>query len=248
MDNSLTVLIARTDSRLESFSGGFRSNRAQFDSGDVVVFLVGLAAVIAVLWLVARWSERRVRSDSSVGLFLTLAKAHAVSWGDRWLLWRIARARGVTEPALLFLDPRLTSPQASYHLAPQWADRLKTLRRRFFTGIDQVEEAAAETPAEVEPTGRAVATPTRLTTPSEPEPGQIPPFQPTGDLAEALSAMRTLSLQDQPARGQEPPDESPADQKTEPSRPTADFPASDVPALDLYPWLGNDWEITSADD
>ncbi len=248
MDNSLTVLIARTDSRLEGFSSGFRDNRAQFDSGDVVVFLLALAALITVLWLVARWSERRVRSDSSLGLFLTLAKAHAVGWGDRWLLWRIARAKGVTEPALLFLDPRLTSPQASYHLAPQSADRLKALRRQFFSGIDRPEETTAETTAETEHADKPFAASDTTTTPSEPEPGQIPTFQPTGDLAEALGAMRALSLKDQPARREGAPEEPPVDRKKEPTIPTADFPASDTPALDLYPWLSNDWEITSTDD
>lgn len=249
MYSLLTILTAQADSRLESFSGGFRRNRAQFDSGDVVVFLLGLAAVFAILWLVARWSERRVRSDSSLGLFLTLAKAHAVSWSDRWLLWRIARAKGVTEPALLFLDPRLTSPQASYHLAPQSADRLKALRRRFFSGIDQAEATTAETTADVRHAGGGLpAVATAATMPSEPELGRIPTFQPTGDLAEALSAMRALSLQDQPVRKPASSEVSPAEQEDEPPSRSADFSASDTPALDLYPWLSNDWEITSADD
>lgn len=248
MYSSLTILTAQTDSRLESFSRGFSGDRAQFDSGDVAIFLTGLAALFGVLWLVASWSERRVRKDSSLGLFLTLAKAHALTWSDRWLLWRIARAKGVTEPALLFLDPRITSPQAAYHLAPHSADRLKTLRRQFFSGIDQVEETTVETTAEAEHAGGPSALPTTTTTSPESDPGQIPPFQPTGDLAEALGAMRALSLQDQPVRTPATPEESPADRKTTPASPTADPPAPDTSALDLYPWLSNDWEITSTDD
>jgi len=244
MYSSLTILIAQTDSRLESFSGGFRKNRAQFDMGDVGLFLVGLVAVFIILWLVARWSERRVRRDSSLGLFWTLAKAHSVSWGDCWLLWRIARAKGRVEPALLFLDPRLTAPHFVHHLAPQSAARLKALRREVFFGIDQIADAPADMsdvdafPPSTAPTPAIVAS----GTPSE----QAPPIAPAGNLAEALATIRALDLQNQPVQKQELA-ETPPDQAEEPPAPTAEFPASDAPALDLYPWLGKDWEITNTD-
>ncbi len=246
MYSSLTILIAQTDSRLESFSGGFRKNRAQIDSGDVVLILIGFFAVFIILWLVSRWSERRVRRDSSLGLFWTLAKAHSISWGDRWLLWRIARAKRMAEPALLFLDPRLTSPQCMHHLAAQSAARLKALRRQFFFGIDRAAEAPADTP-DVD-AARPSADPTPTISKSEIPSQQAPPIAPTGDLAEALGAMQTLNLRHQPVQEQEPPGETDPEEKKAPPAPPAEFPDHNAPAIDLYPWLGNDWEITNTDE
>lgn len=251
---SLTILIAQGDSRLESFSSGFRKDRAQFDSGDVVLFLASLAVVFTVLWLLARWSERRVRSDSSLALFWTLAKAHGISWADRWMLWRIARNKGVAEPALLFLEPRLTSPQTMQRLAPQPAARLKALRRQFFFGIDRADDVPGDTSSDTPLDASAVSTGLPSPTPTAMFPmGETPseleaPLARTGGLAEALNTMRALSLQDQPVRNQEPVAETTPDQTDEPSTRTAEFPASEAPVLDLYPWLGSDWEITNADE
>ncbi len=246
MYSSLPILMAQTDSRLESFSGGFRGNRAQFDFGDVVLFLAGFAVVVTTLWLLAKWSERRVRSDSSLELFWTIAKAHRISWGDRWLLWRIARARRVAEPALVFLDPRLTSPHFMGHLAPQVAARLKALRRRFFFGIDQVAEAPA-LPSDTD-AGQVPAAPApTIADPSIPS-GKKPRGGPSGNLAEALGKIHSLNLQDQPVQKQESAAEALPDLTEESPPATAEFPDGGAPVLDLYPWLGNDWEITSTEE
>lgn len=244
----LTLWVAQIDSRLESFSSGFRKDRAQIDSSDVVLLLTGLVVVFSVLWLVARWSERRVRNDSSLGLFWTLANTHEISWNDRWLLWRLARAKRLTEPALLFLDPRLTSPQSSHHLAPHSTDRLKALRRRLFTGIDRMEEAipdASEAGADPVSNGPAGRGAEEATIRHQSSPGVS-----TGGLEEALSALRALNLEDQPVRRPEPPGEPTEKEieEEESSVPTAEFPSSDAPAIDLYPWLGNDWELTNNDE
>lgn len=232
----ITLWVAQLDSRLESFSGGFRRNRAQIDSSDVVLLLTGLVVVFSILWLVARWSERRVRNDSSLGLFWTLANTHEVSWSDRWLLWRLARAKRLAEPALLFLDPRLTSPQSTHHLAPHSTARLRVLRRQLFAGIDRTTEASPDAP-EVEPTSAVQGSFER----------ERPSDVSTGGLEEALNALRALNLQDQPVRKPEPLDETAEEEKGD-SIPTAEFPSSDAPAIDLYPWLSNDWELTSGDE
>ncbi len=242
MFQSITILTAQADSRLEIFSDGFRKNRAQFDSGDVTIFVAGLTAAIAILWLLARWSERHVRTDSSLRLFWKLARAHDIPWADRWLLWRIARAKGVAEPAILFLDPRLTSPQSTYHLAPQSAARLKKLRRTLFSGIGEMADA----PAEISPA--SVQAPCSSTEPVRTASWQSSLLEPTGDLADALNAIRTLCLQDRPVRQPEPKQEAPVDhvdqeEEVPPAR-TADLPAAEAPVLDLYPWLSGEWEIT----
>lgn len=243
----LTLWVAQIDSRLESFSDGFRRNRTQIDSSDVVLLLTGLVVVFSVLWLVARWSERRVRNDSSLGLFWTLANTHELSWSDRWLLWRLARAKRLTEPALLFLDPRLTSPQSSHHLAPHSTDRLKALRRRLFAGIDRMEEAIPDaSEVEADPVSNGPAARGSEEESIRPQASGVS----TGGLEEALSALRSLNLQDQPVRKPEPPGEIAEEETNEEESPTrtAEFPTSDAPAIDLYPWLGNDWELNNSDE
>lgn len=244
MNFPFAILIAQ-DSRLESFSSGFQKDRAHLDSGDLVLLLTAFVVVFTVLWLVARWSERRVRNDSSLGLFWTLAKTHGVRWGDRWLLWRLARAKRLVEPALLFLDPRLTAPQSSHHLAPQATARLKALRRRLFAGIDRTGDEHAEAPDSASrPCPDIPVAPMAEVGGSSPE---GPPMASTGGLEEALSALRALNLQDQFVPKEGPVSEAPPDEPEQRS-PTAEFPASDSPILELYPWLGNDWEIADSDE
>ncbi len=249
----LTILIAQGDSRLRSFSGGFRDYRSQFDSGDIALFVAGVTMLIGVLCLVARWSERRVRNDSSLSLFWTLSKAHELTWGDRWLLWRIARNKRVSEPALLFLDPRLTAPQFMRHLAPQPAARLKVFRRTVFFGIDRLGEEHGENAAEETPQADTDRTSPEVHAQAVSEENSFP-LDPTGDLAEVLGAMRAFSLQDQlvtPRESETGPQEGTSahsQESQEEAAPTAELPAPDSPVLDLYPWLSNDWEIENADD
>jgi hypothetical protein len=245
MNFPFAILIAQMDSRLEGFSSGFREHRARMDSGDLVLLLTAFVVVFTVLWLVARWSERRVRNDSSLELFWTLTKTHGIGWRDRWLLWRLARAKRLAEPALLFLDPRLTAPQSSHHLAPQATARLKALRRRLFSGIDRTgDELAGSSDSANGRCPNIAAAPVAEVESSSQE---GPPMAATGGLEEALSALRALNLRDQFIPKEEPVSEAPPGEPDE-RPPTAEFPASDSPILDLYPWLGNEWEIADSDE
>lgn len=246
MYSPATILTAQADPRLESITGGFQKNRAQFDSHDIVLFVSTLVVVFGVLWLVARWSERRVRNDSSLGLFWTLAKKHNVGWKDCWLLWRIARKKHVGEPALLFLDPRITSPQFLKDLNPAAAARLKSLRRRFFFGIDrEAEMPGIGLDPEAETAGPAPEPPAPAATgPKE----ELSSKETVGELAEALGAIRALKLQEQSVCKETPVEEAPSDETEKKKSPSAEFPAADAPVLDLYPWLSNDWEITEAEE
>ncbi|MHB8902142.1 MAG: hypothetical protein ACYC6Y_25570, partial [Thermoguttaceae bacterium] len=198
-------------------------------------------ALVALIWLVSRWSDRRASTNSSFGLFWALANAHQIRWTDRWILWRIARSQRLAEPALLFLDPRLTAPQANGRLHPQQLARLKAFRREAFAGIEQGGDGATEGAAATADRGpasegkdlhRGTSAPEVSWSLAQPE-----------ELAEILNAMRAFSLQDQllpdPRQQDEP---APEDAARAPS-PTAEFAPSQPPVLDLYPWLRNDWEI-----
>lgn len=132
--------IAAADARLENITRSFQRHRAENDGGDAALLLVGLLVAVVLFWLIARWTERSAKADSSWRLFLALAKAHGLSWLDCWLLWRTARARAVAEPALVFLDPRLTAVEGLVSITQRRAERLKTLRERIFAG--QFEQPA----------------------------------------------------------------------------------------------------------
>ena len=96
------------DSRLDKITGGFQARDPGVDTGQIVIGLAVLTTTIVALWFVSRAMERRAKGghfDSSLRLFLSLAKAHDLNWSDRWLLWRLAGCHQLKEPARLFLEP-----------------------------------------------------------------------------------------------------------------------------------------------
>jgi hypothetical protein len=129
--HAVRSLLAQSD-RFRDMSRAFRGRRAQWDSGDVMVALAVLGAVVVGLWLLWHFGARSVRARKRNGplrLFLELCRAHKLRWADRWLLWRLARAGRLRDPALLFLDPeRLDAPRLPASLRGRAAlfDRLKT--------------------------------------------------------------------------------------------------------------------------
>lgn len=129
--------LAAADSRLESVARSLQRHRAESDGGDAVAVLAGLAVAVVLFWLIARWTDRSTKKDSPWRLFLTLAKAHQLGWRDCWLLCRIARSGAASEPALVFLDPRLTTAEEGQPGSSRRAARLKALRARIFAGIEE---------------------------------------------------------------------------------------------------------------
>jgi len=73
------------------------------------MIIVGISAVFVLAVLVWRASKKRstrvYTSDSSAKLFSELCAAHGLPRANRKLLKRLADARGVTNPAMLFLEP-----------------------------------------------------------------------------------------------------------------------------------------------
>ena len=96
------------NSPLLRITDSFQARDTGVDTAQIVIGLAVLITIIVALWFVSRAMERRARGghfDSSLRLFLSLAKAHDLSWSDRWLLWRLARSYQLQEPARLFLEP-----------------------------------------------------------------------------------------------------------------------------------------------
>ena len=123
------------DARLNKIQSAFKARETTVDSSQVLIGLAVLTIVIIVLYFVSRAMERRARRghfDSSLGLFLSLAKEHNLGWSERWLLWRLARCHQLKEPARLFLEPeRFDSSNLTDSLLIKH-DRLKLISRRIF--------------------------------------------------------------------------------------------------------------------
>jgi hypothetical protein len=93
-----------------------------------------LTAVVLAGWLLKSWLQPRERRtlNSPARLLGELAAAHGLGYRQRQLLARLAKHYGLTQPALLFVEPELWSAQK---LGPAW-DRcrpeLESLRERLF--------------------------------------------------------------------------------------------------------------------
>jgi hypothetical protein len=117
-----------------------RSVRDQGDMGDLIFWLpviIGIATVIFILWHVINRRLRHLHNASQLGLFLCLCKAHKLRWKDRWLLWRLARLKRLTDPGRVFLEPEwFKTPQLPAALRSKAAE-LKSIANCIFSGMDQ---------------------------------------------------------------------------------------------------------------
>jgi hypothetical protein len=140
--SSVTGLIFAQRSGIDEMSEGFRG-RARMDSTHLVAILLGLAAVVLVVWLLSYFSgsRRRPAAYHSPGrLFLAIAKGHRLSWRETWLLWRVARWHRLEDPARLFLEPDRFDRENLGASLMRHAARLQSLRGRLFAGLVRPEQ------------------------------------------------------------------------------------------------------------
>lgn len=78
-----------------------------------------VAITTAAAWLIARLLRRRERRalNSPAELFAELAAAHGLRYRERQLLTRLAQHHNLQQPATLFVEPALWSPE---QLGPVW--------------------------------------------------------------------------------------------------------------------------------
>ncbi len=125
---------------------GFRGDRARTESGQLLTILIGMIVVVAVVWILSSWTDRRRRVAayrSPRRLFWSLAKAHRLAWRDAWLLWRLARWHGLAAPARVFLNPEWFEVEGLSRSLERREARLESLRKRLFSGLPQPQPAPA---------------------------------------------------------------------------------------------------------
>lgn len=143
----ISGLLLANRTRIEQLSAGFRANQENATPQDLLVGLTVLVGTAAALLLLLRILDRCQRGHRHVNrplrLFLTLCKAHELTWPERWLLWRVARAQRLRDPGRLFLEPERLDPT---NLSPSLrlhGHQLRQIRERLFRGIAGEEPAAA---------------------------------------------------------------------------------------------------------
>lgn len=129
-----TMLLAQS-SRLEHLSREFRGNRVRLDSEDLMVGLLVLAVLILLAWsatVAYGWFSQLRRRPGPKRLFLRLCRAHRLRIGEIVLLWKLARAQRLRDPARLFLEPERYEPAHLGNALRHQAERLASLRDRLF--------------------------------------------------------------------------------------------------------------------
>ena len=174
-------------SRLDEVTSVFRNRPSQIDTQYMLTGLLVLAAIVLGMWLLSQLlarQERRRSYNSAWMLFLSLSKAHRLSWPDRWLLWRVARHQGLRDPARLFLEPeRLADNNLGPALRLRGA-QLKALRGRLFAGLEsRPGRPAGSPPSPGEPSPpQTAAEPPSLSFPIADNPAlDVPPWAPQSD-------------------------------------------------------------------
>jgi hypothetical protein len=128
---------------LDNLSQPFRDRTRTIDRGEMTRALAILAVVIVLAWLLVRVRtvrERRRAYHGPLRLFLSLCKAHHLAWSERWLLWGLARARRLNQPARLFLEPQWFDAAGLGRAWRARAARLRAIRDRLFAAPHRAEE------------------------------------------------------------------------------------------------------------
>ena len=89
--------------------GRFDHHRPGDDGSHVFTLItaaVFVAGAVFLLFRLARSNKKDFCSNSTAGLFRELCRAHRISASNRRLLQRLAAARGLDNPAILFVEPR----------------------------------------------------------------------------------------------------------------------------------------------
>ena len=117
---------------------GSGTDQGAFDVKDLAVILGVLAILALVAWIAIQCAIliQKHKQKSPVAMFVMLCQAHRIEWTSRWLLWKLAQAHQLQQPAQLFIKPRLFDAQLLGRLPPDHRRRLERMRDRIFAGTE----------------------------------------------------------------------------------------------------------------
>jgi len=131
IDYSLLAQVARW----QRLGDGLHRSRGRMDLTELwplllVVVLIGIG--IGALAYMRKRNDMTERCDDPNKLFRELSLVHQLDRGSQKLLWQLADALQVAQPAAVFLQPELFDPQKLPAQLRGEAERLAELRERLF--------------------------------------------------------------------------------------------------------------------
>jgi hypothetical protein len=106
---NLGFLLFASRQEMHRVWGRFDNERPGISSSQwmILIGVVVLVLLAGMVWRIAKQrSARTFSSDSCAKLFRELCAAHGFRRASRRLLKRLAEARGVSNPAMLFIEPQ----------------------------------------------------------------------------------------------------------------------------------------------
>lgn len=132
---AVVPLVVGQFSKWKRMGDGFRQVGSRAEFADLLPYLLTALVVGIALWVV--YYKRRKRDlDSHCNdpekLFRELSLAHRLDAASQKLLWQLAQACQLSQPAEVFVTPRLFSREnLPEHLRAE-SERIAELRRRLF--------------------------------------------------------------------------------------------------------------------
>jgi hypothetical protein len=144
----LQPLLAVLEDPWRAMGGGLRGENVKIDVWDVVRVTLITAAVVGLVWVLARLtrSQRRRSYYNPRALFTSLCKAHGLDWNSRHLLSQLATAHRLEHPARLFLEPERFSVAGSGSALAAYQAELDRLRIKLFGSETKPPSAKAPQP------------------------------------------------------------------------------------------------------
>jgi hypothetical protein len=130
------VLLASRAEETHRVWGRFDNDRSGVSNGNVLIIIGVIALLLLIVGVVrsvaARRSTKTYSSDNPAKLFRELCASHGLKSANRRLLKRLAEACGVTNSAMLFLEPQHFETQSLPPDLKSSATELRQLRETLF--------------------------------------------------------------------------------------------------------------------
>jgi hypothetical protein len=123
---------------MRSLGEGFRGVNAEFNTTKVLTVAACIVAVCLAMLLFDRLAKRGQHArvyDSPSDLFRELCRIHRFSRGGRRLLRRLAADWGLTDPAILFVEPEFFNTKKLSPELQDERDRIEQIRHQLFGAL-----------------------------------------------------------------------------------------------------------------